>query len=108
LYGVFIGSSIPITLIIIGILIELASWLVARVHFVRGPEDTTLENALLFGGLYFALPCGLLNIIVGIFAQTKGLVKKKVSVTGIVIGVLGILFGSLSWALVIALSQIVF
>ena len=67
-----------------------------------------LENTLLFGGLYFALPCGLLNIIVGIFAQTKGLVKKKVSVTGIVIGVLGILFGSLSWALVIALSQIVF
>ena len=108
MYGVFIGSSIPITLIVIGILIELASWLVARVHFVRGPEDTTLENALLFGGLYFALPCGLLNIIVGIYVQTKGFVKKKVSVTGIVIGVLGILFGSLSWALVIALSQIVF
>jgi hypothetical protein len=106
--GVIIGSSIPIALIIIGIITELVSWLSARIHFVGGPVNTTIENAVLFGGLYFALPCGMLNIIVGIFARSRGLVKKKVAITGIVIGVLGILIGLLSWSFFIAVSSFVF
>ena len=72
------------------------------------PNDTTMENAVFFGGLYLAVPFGLLNIIVGSNALSKGLVKKKVAITGIVIGVLGILIGILSWVWFYMVSLIEF
>ena len=88
--GIIIGASIPITLIVIGIIIALVS----ETH---GIVDATTEQAVFFGGLYLALPCGLLSIIVGSKALSKGLVKKKVAITGIIIGVLSIFMGLLSW-----------
>jgi hypothetical protein len=91
--GVIIGASIPITLIVIGTIIALIS----EFNTHDGIYDTTIMSAVLFGGLYLAIPCGLLDIIVGILAQSRDLVKKKIAITGIVIGVLGILMGLLSW-----------
>jgi len=75
---------------------------------VRGPEDTTLENAILLGGLYLALPCGLLNIVAGIFARTKDVMKKKFARAGIIIGILGICIGLVTWAFFIAVSSFEF
>jgi hypothetical protein len=88
---VIIGSSIPITLIVIGIIKALMS----ESH---GIVDTTTEQAVFFNGLYLALPCGLLNIIVGINALSKGLVRKKVAITGIIIGALSIFMGLIAWS----------
>jgi hypothetical protein len=87
---VIIESSIPITLIVIGIIKALIS----ETH---GIVDTTTEQAVFFGGLYLALPCGLLSIIAGINALSKGSVNKKVAITGIIIGVLSIFIGLISW-----------
>ena len=75
---------------------------------VTGITDTTVENAVLFGGLYFALPCGLLGLVVGIRAQSRSLLKKGFAITGIIIGALGILIGLLSWSLFIMISSFVF
>jgi hypothetical protein len=87
---VILGSSIPITLIVIGI---IKAWL-SETH---GIVDATTEQAVFFGGLYFALPCGLLSVIVGMKALSKGLVNKKVAIPGIIIGVLSIVIGLISW-----------
>ena len=87
---VIIGSSIPITLIVLGIIKALAS----ETH---GIVDATTEQAVFFGGLYLALPCGLLSMIVGINALSKGLVSKKVAITGIIFGVLSMVIGLISW-----------
>ena len=102
--GVIIGSSIPIMLIVMGIIIALVS----EFNTHDGIHDTTVMSAVLFGGLYLAIPCGLLNVIVGIFARSRGLVKKKVAITAIIIGVFGILLGLLSWASFYMVSSFVF
>ena len=101
---VIIGSSIPITLIVMGIIIAVVSEL--NTH--DGIYDVTVEHAAFIGGLYFALPCGLLNIIVATFARSRDLVKKKAAITGIIIGVLGILIGLLSWVWFSMVSSFVF
>jgi hypothetical protein len=88
---VIVGSSIPITLIVIGIIKALMSE-------TRGIVDATTEQAVFFGGLYLALPCGLLSIIVGINALSKGWIRKWVAITGIIIGILSMLMGLISWA----------
>jgi hypothetical protein len=75
---------------------------------VTGNTDTTVENAILFLGLYFALPCGLLDLVAGIRAQSRRSLKKRFTITGIILGILGILFGILSWALFIMVSSFVF
>jgi hypothetical protein len=87
---VILGSSIPITLIVLGIIKALLS----ETH---GIVDATIERAVFFGGLYLALPCGLLSVIVGIKALSKGLVNKKIAIIGIIIGVLSIVIGLISW-----------
>jgi len=94
-----IGSSMPIILIIAGILIKLLAFAVRPLQQLplMHPNDTTIENAVLFGGLYLALPCGILNVIVGILARSRGRLKKSVVITGISVGVIGILLGLLSW-----------
>jgi hypothetical protein len=79
-----------------------------RTDPITGITDTTVENAVLFGGLYFALPCGLLDIIVGIRAQSRSLLKRSFAITGIIIGALGIIIGLLAWALFIMVSSFVF
>jgi len=79
-----------------------------RTDPVTGITDTTVENAVLFGGLYFALPCGLLDVIVGIRAQSRNLLKRRFTLSGIIIGILGIIIGLLSWALFIMVSSFVF
>jgi len=108
--GVIIGSSIPITLIVIGIIIKLLAFATPSLQQLplMDPNDTTIENAVLFGGLFLALPCGLLNSIVGSYALSKGLMKKKVAITGIIIGVLGILMGLLAWVSFYMVSLIEF
>ena len=93
-------------LIIIGIIIALG-WTI-HTDPVTGITDTTVENAVFFGGLYLALPCGLLDVVVGIRAQSKGLLKKKITIAGIIIGTLGIIMGLLSWAFMIMMSSFVF
>jgi len=87
---VIFGSSIPITLIVLGIIKALLS----ETH---GIVDTTTEQAVFFGGLYLALPCGLLSVIVGIKTLSKGLVNKKIAIIGIIIGVLSSVIGLISW-----------
>ncbi len=99
--GVIIGSSIPIILIVIGIVIAV----IKEFNVSDGIRDTTIMNAVVFGGLYLAIPCGLLDIIVGNSAQSRDLVKKKVATTGIIIGVLGILIGLISWFLFYIVSS---
>ena len=101
---VIVGSSIPIVMIIMGIVSELAKGF----QPYTGIVDTTNENAILFLGLYFAIPCGLLDIFAGNFALSKGLVKKKVAVVGIIIGVLGLLLGILAWILFYMVTSFVF
>jgi len=110
LVWVIIGSSIPITFLVMATLIKLLASAIPSLQQLplMDINDTTIENAIFFGGLYLALPCGLLNIIAGIFAQSRSLVKKKVAITGIIIGVFGILIGILAWAWFYAISQIVF
>ena len=88
-------ASIPITLLVIGIIIELVSAL--KPPPADGIYDVTLEYLVFRGGLIFALPCGVLNIIVGIFTLSKGLVKKWAATTGIIIGILGFLIGLIAW-----------
>jgi hypothetical protein len=88
-------SSIPIALLLIGIVIELISAL--QPPPPDGVYDVTIEYLVFRGGLIFALPCGVLNIIVGIFALSKDLVKKSVAISGLVIGILGFLIGLIAW-----------
>ena len=87
---IIIGASIPFTLIIIGSIVALVS----ETH---GIVDATTEQAIFFGGLYLAIPCGLLNVFVGINILSKGLIKKWVAITGIIIGILSILIGLIAW-----------
>lgn len=91
--GVIIGSSIPIILIIVDILIAV----IAELNVRDGVHNTTYMNAATFGGLCLAIPCGLLNIIVSNFARSRGLVGKKLAGTGIFIGAIGILIGLIAW-----------
>jgi hypothetical protein len=91
--SVIVVSSIPIILIIVDIIIAVIMELNAR----DGIHNTTYMNAAIFGGLYLAIPCGLLNIIVCNFARSRGLVGKKLAGTGIFIGVIGILIGLITW-----------
>jgi hypothetical protein len=102
--GVIIGSSVPILLIILAI---IAAWL-SEINTHDGIYDVTAENAAMFGSLYLALPCGLLNIIVGIFARSRGLLHKGVAVTGFIIGGMGVVLGLLAWAFFITISSFVF
>jgi hypothetical protein len=104
--GIIIASSLPIVLIMVGIIGMAAG--AGRTDPVTGITDTTVENAVLFGGLYFALPCGLLNLVVGIRARSRSLLKKRFTITGIILGILGIIFGLLSWAFYIMVSSFVF
>jgi hypothetical protein len=93
--GIIIASSIPIVLIIIGIIAMIGG--AGRTDPVTGITDTTVENAVLLGGLYLALPCGLLDVVVGTQAQSRDLLKEKIKVIGNVIGILGIIMGLISW-----------
>ena len=102
--GMMIGSSIMIILIIVGILIKLAK----AFQPFTGIVDTTNENAVFFGGLFLAIPCGLMDILAGNFALSKGLVKKNVAVFAMIIGGLGLVLGILAWVLFYMFTSIVF
>jgi hypothetical protein len=103
---ILVGSSIPILFILVGLLIEFLKFIAAQYLPRQGVVDTTLENAILFCGLYLALPCGLLDIISGIIARSKG--SRILATAGITIGISGIIFGLLAWGLNYVVSQIVF
>jgi hypothetical protein len=102
--GMIIASSIPILATIINIIL---AW-ISEITTHNGIYDVTAEQAALFSGLYLALPCGLLNIIVASYARAKGLLKKKIAIPGIIIGVVGILLGLFAWALFYMISSFVF
>lgn len=106
--GVIIASSIPLALMVTGILVELLDWATYSLRPPTGIEDTTLENALFFLGRFFALPCGLINVIVAPSARSKGHLEKKAAVTATVLGVVGIILGGLVWILYIMISSFVF
>ena len=106
LAGIIIGSSIPVVLIVGGIIIALG-WTL-HPDPVTGITDKTVENTVSFGGLYFALPCGVLSVCVGIYTRSKGLLKKMFATTVIIIGVLGILTEILAWSLYIMVSSFTF
>lgn len=106
--GVITAASIPIIWMAAGLLIELLTWATVNLRPRTGIEDTTLENALLFGGLYLALPCGLINLIVGPYARSKERVSRRVAAFAIITGLLGILFGVLAWGLFIMISSFEF
>lgn len=93
---VLIGSSLPILLILLGILHELVSAWVASLNPIRsGLVDVTVEHLVFLGGLYLALPCGLLNLIAVAQARSRGLVNKKIAAAASLLGVLSLLFGSI-------------
>ncbi len=102
--AVIVGSSLLIALLIFQI---ITVW-VSEITTQDGMYDTTVENAAFWGGIYYALPCGLINIIVGNYARSKGLVQKKVAVIVTILGVLGILIGLLAWTFYIMISSFVF
>jgi hypothetical protein len=106
LSGAIIAASIPILLLILGIIAALG-WTI-RTDPVTGVTDTTVENAVFLGGLYAALPCGVADVMAGAFARTKGSVNKKLALAGIMIGVLGILLGLLAWGFFIMMSSFTF
>lgn len=85
-----IGSSIPIVLVVAGIIKALLS----EAH---GIVDTTTEQAVFFWGLFVALPCGILDIVLGIKGRSKRLISKGIAITGIIIGVLSVVAGLISW-----------
>ena len=85
-----IGLSIPIIVIVIAII----KTLMLESH---GIVDTTTVQAAFFGGLCLALPCGIPSVSIGIKALSKGLISKKVAVTGIIVGTFSILIGLISW-----------
>jgi len=82
LAGIIIGSSIPVVIIVIGIIIGLA-WTI-HPDPVTGITDTTVENTVFFSSLYIAPPCGLLSLIAGIHARSKGLLKNDFVAAGII------------------------
>ncbi|MBC8335354.1 MAG: hypothetical protein ISR59_12700 [Anaerolineales bacterium] len=84
--GIIIGLGISILLIGSGIV----KMLVSESH---GVVDVTTGRTVFLFGLYLALPWGLLSLIAGIKAK----VKKMVAITGIIFGVVSILFGLISW-----------
>ncbi len=87
---IIVGSSLPIALILIGV---IKVWMSES----QGIVDTTTEKAVFFGVLYAAPPCGLLSIMTGIKIMSKGSVNKKAAVAGIILGVLSALMGLISW-----------
>ncbi len=97
-------ASIPILFIFLAALLAYVSEVTAR----DGVYDVTFENAAFFGGLYLAIPCGLIAIIAGTNARSRGLINKKFAAAGIVIGVLGILFGLVAWVWFAMVSAFVF
>jgi len=97
--GIIIGASTPVILMITGILMRVLGSAIPPIQYLplMSPNDTTIENLVFIGGLYLALPCGLLTIIAVIFARPKGLLTQKLAITGIMLGALGILSGLLMW-----------
>lgn len=104
--GILIASSIPILLILVGIIAMLGG--AGRTDPVTGINNTTVENAVLFGGLYCAIPSGLSGVIVGVWAQARKLIEKRFAIAGIILGMLSILVGLLSWASFVVVSSFVF
>ncbi len=87
---VMIWTSVLITLMLLGF---IRVWIMDS----HGIADTTTEHAIFFAGLYLALPCGILSIVGGIRALSKGLMKKRIAILGILIGVFIIFIGIASW-----------
>jgi hypothetical protein len=81
-----------IVLIVIGIIVTV----VKEINVRDGVHDTTITSAVVFGGLWLAILCGVTGVIAGAYPRSKQLVKK-IATAGIVIGVLGILMGILAW-----------
>lgn len=106
--GVITLSSIPIALIVLGIIIELVKLIFARIYYATGVHDTTIQFFVTRTALYLAIPCGLLNIIVGNLARSRGLAEKKIAITGIVIGIIGVFIGLFMWIIYIMLLSFEF
>jgi hypothetical protein len=86
----FIGINLPLMLILIS-LVNMS------VLPTQGFVNVTPEHAAFFCGLYLALPSGVVNIILVSRALLQRQLKKSVAVTGIILGIVSILFGLLSW-----------
>jgi hypothetical protein len=104
--GVLIAASIPILLIIVGII--AMGFGAGRTDPVTGVTDVTVENAVFFAGLYLAAPFGLLAVVAGIWARSNNSLKKWITLAGIIAGVLSILCGTLSWVYFNIMSSFVF
>jgi hypothetical protein len=98
-------ASIPVLLIAIGIVIALVAGVSTG---SEGGMDTTLVHIIFFSGMFLALPFGILDAAVGVYARSKSLVSKKISIPGIVIGSIGILIGLLAWIFFGMVSSFVF
>jgi hypothetical protein len=104
--GILIAASIPIALISVGIIAMLGG--AGRTDPVTGVTDVTVENALFFAGLYLAVPSGMVAVAAGSWARSNNLLKKWITLLGIIGGVLSILFGFLVWAYYNMMSSFVF
>ena len=97
-------ASIPIVMT----LLAFIQAVISEVTTTNGVYDVTYERAAFFGGLYLAIPCGLIAIIAGASARSRGLINKKAAATGIVIGSLGLLLGLVAWVWFAMVSAFVF
>lgn len=101
---ILFAGSIPILSILLAAILAYISEVTAQ----NGVYDVTYERAAFFGGLYLAIPCGLIAIIAGARARSKGWVGKKAAAIGIVIGSLGLLLGLVAWVWYAAISSFTF
>ena len=99
-------ASTPIVLLLLGIMSEIFSLLWG--HATPGVRDTTIENAVFWGGFYFALPCGVLDVFAGISALSGGWLRKRSAIPVIILGSIGALMGLMAWVYFYMVSSIVF
>lgn len=97
-------ASLPILLI----LLSIVQTVISEVTTHNGVYDTTYENAAFFGGLYLAIPCGLIDITVGMLARSRGWSPAKLANPAIFVGGMGVLLGMVTWIWYAMVSAFVF
>jgi hypothetical protein len=95
-----IWLNLPLMLILIALVTMFAS----ESH---GVVNVSVERVAFLCGLYLALPSGVLSIVLVIRALSRGVVKKSVAVIRIILGIVSILIGLLSWTWLFMVSSFV-
>jgi len=97
-------ASIPIVMT----LLAFIQAVISEVTTTNGVYDVTYERAAFFGGLYLAIPCGLIAIIVGGRARSRGWVNNKTAIAAMILGGVGVFLGLVAWVWFAMISAFVF